>query len=79
MTPVLIVISSIIAIFDSIASRATAKEIDFRLRSWIHHKANNPYDGALNIKSIAPQVRLLSLVIYSCQSTAILGSTTEQW
>jgi hypothetical protein len=49
---------SIIAVFDSLASPDSAQEIDSYLHSWIHHKAQNPYEGSLNIKSIAAKVRM---------------------
>jgi hypothetical protein len=50
------ILLSIIAVVDSIASDKCVQHIDSHLRAWLHHEAQNPVDGALNIQTIAAQV-----------------------
>jgi hypothetical protein len=47
---------SMIAVFDSIASKKTAEDIHLQLSAWLHHKAQNPTEGSVNIVKIIAQV-----------------------
>jgi hypothetical protein len=47
---------SIIAVLDSIADIQSVAHINHHLCKWMHHQANNPVEGSLNIKTIPAQV-----------------------
>jgi hypothetical protein len=51
-------------VLDSIADPKSIAHIDFHLRLWLNHQANQPPDAALNLDTISAHVRSCSPITF---------------
>jgi hypothetical protein len=76
----MILLLSIIAVFDSLASEPMAAKIHSRLTAWLHFKAQNPNSTSLHIHTFAAKVLpMLSTGSLCSLSTSIWGPSTAKW